>query len=286
METIEIVAANVNEALEKGASQLGVSVSDLGHEVTDETKGLFGKPGKVTVKIWSKAKPKAEPKAKKEAPAPKVEAAPVEVEAEPVAEAEAPAAEEPKKRPARRSRKEEAAPAAESNGESAKSEEKSEEAQAEVVASQEDADKLLGILNHLLQASELDAEAKITALNGRYVHIDIDGQEVGYLVGRRGEVLNSIQYLMNVISARQLNNGVRVVVEGDSYRERRAGALGDMAKRIAAQVIERGEEAVLDALPAFERRIIHQALVEIEGISTYSEGEEPNRCVVIAPAGD
>jgi len=282
METIEIVAANVNDALEKGATQLGVSVSDLGSEVIDETKGLFGKPGKVTVKVWSKAKPKAEPKAaKKEAPV-KVEPAPVEA----VVEAEAPAAEEPKKRPARRSRKEEAAPAAESNGESAKSEEKSEEAQAEVVASQEDADKLLGILNHLLQASELDAEAKITALNGRYVHIDIDGQEVGYLVGRRGEVLNSIQYLMNVISARQLNNGVRVVVEGDNYRERRAGALGDMAKRIAAQVIERGEEAVLDALPAFERRIIHQALVEIEGISTYSEGEEPNRCVVIAPAGD
>ncbi|MBX3113573.1 MAG: KH domain-containing protein [Fimbriimonadaceae bacterium] len=276
METIEIVAANVNEALEKGAAQLGVSVSDLGSEVTDETKGLFGKPGKVTVKIWSKAKPKAEPKAAKKE---KAEAAPTEA----VVETDAPA-EEPKKRPSRRTKKD-AAPAAESNGEATKAEASEEETQPEVVASQEDADKLLGILNHLLKASELDAEAKITALNGRYVHIDIDGQEVGYLVGRRGEVLNSIQYLMNVISARQLNNGVRVVVEGDNYRERRANALGDMAKRIAAQVIERGEEAVLDALPAFERRIIHQALVEIDGISTYSEGEEPNRCVVIAPAG-
>lgn len=275
METIEIVAANVNEALEKGAAQLGVSVSDLGSEVTDETKGLFGKPGKVTVKIWSKAKPKAEPKAAKKE---KTEAAPTEA----VVETEAPA-EEQKKRPSRRTKKD-AAPAAESSGEATKAEASEEEAQPEVVASQEDADKLLGILNHLLKASELDAEAKITALNGRYVHIDIDGQEVGYLVGRRGEVLNSIQYLMNVISARQLNNGVRVVVEGDNYRERRANALGDMAKRIAAQVIERGEEAVLDALPAFERRIIHQALVEIDGISTYSEGEEPNRCVVIAPA--
>ncbi|QYK52559.1 MAG: KH domain-containing protein [Fimbriimonadaceae bacterium] len=277
METIEIVAANVNEALEKGAAQLGVSVSDLGSEVTDETKGLFGKPGKVTVKIWSKAKPKAEPKAAKKE---KAEAAPKEA----VVETEAPA-EEPKKRPSRRTKKD-VAPAAESNGEATKAEASEEEVQPEVVASQEDADKLLGILNHLLKVSELDAEAKITALNGRYVHIDIDGQEVGYLVGRRGEVLNSIQYLMNVISARQLNNGVRVVVEGDNYRERRANALGDMAKRIAAQVIERGEEAVLDALPAFERRIIHQALVEIDGISTYSEGEEPNRCVVIAPAGD
>lgn len=269
MESIEIVAASLNEALEKGAAQLGVTVENLGSEVIDETKGLFGKPGKVTVKIWSKAK--AEPKAKKAA---------VKEEAPVVEEAAAEPAAEAKKR-APRQRKEKAV--------ETKSEEPvaetSESTEPEIEASQEDADKLLGILNHLLASSELDAEAKITALNGRYVHIDIDGQEVGYLVGRRGEVLNSIQYLMNVISARQLNNGVRVVVEGDSYRERRANSLGDMAKKIAAQVIERGEEAVLDALPAFERRIIHQALVEIEGVNTYSEGEEPNRCVVIAPAG-
>jgi spoIIIJ-associated protein len=74
-------------------------------------------------------------------------------------------------------------------------------------------------------------------------------------------------------------------VEGDNYRERRAEMLTNMARQIAEQVVERGEEAVLDALPAFERRVIHQALVDIEGINTYSEGEEPNRCVVIAPAG-
>jgi len=278
MDTIEIVASSVEEAVERAAAQLGVEVGDVKSEVIDESKGLFGKPGKVTIKAWAVAKPA--PKAEKAPKAPKVEA-PAEVEEAPVEEA---AAEEEKPKRRTRTKKEDTAeaPAAKEEKSDAPS---SDEPQGEVVASKEDAEKLLEILRNLLAAGDMRAEAKISEMNGRYVHIDIDGQDVGFLIGRRGEVLNSIQYLMNVISARQLNNGVRVVVEGDNYRERRAEALGDMARRIAAQVLDRGEEAVLDALPAFERRVIHQALVDMEGINTYSEGEEPDRCVVIAPAG-
>jgi spoIIIJ-associated protein len=278
METIEIVASSVEEAVERAATQLGVDVADVKSEVIDESKGLFGKPGKVTVKAWAVAK--AAPKAEKPAKAAKAEA-PAKVEEAPVAEV---AAEEEKPKRRTRTKKEDTAEAPAPKEEKTESE-SSEEPQGEVVASEEDAEKLLGILRSLLAAGDMRAEATISEMNGRYVHIDIDGQDVGFLIGRRGEVLNSIQYLMNVISARQLNNGVRVVVEGDNYRERRAEALGDMARRIAAQVLDRGEEAVLDALPAFERRVIHQALVDMEGINTYSEGEEPDRCVVIAPAG-
>ncbi|MFM9872608.1 MAG: RNA-binding cell elongation regulator Jag/EloR [Fimbriimonadaceae bacterium] len=276
METIEIVASSVEEAVERAATQLGVDVADIKSEVIDESKGLFGKPGKVTVKAWSVAKPA---KAEKPAKAPKAEA-PAKEEA-PVVEA---AAEEERPKRRTRTKKEETSDAPAAKEEKSESE-GSEEPQGEVVASEEDAEKLLGILKSLLDAGDMRAEATISEMNGRYVHIDIDGQDVGFLIGRRGEVLNSIQYLMNVISARQLNNGVRVVVEGDNYRQRRAEALGEMARRIASQVVERGEEAVLDALPAFERRVIHQALVDMEGINTYSEGEEPDRCVVIAPAG-
>ncbi len=278
METIEIVASSVEEAVERAAAQLGVDVADVKSEVIDESKGLFGKPGKVTVKAWAEAKAPAKaekaPKAAKAEEPAKVEEAPVEV---------ATTEEEKPKRRTRTKKEEstEVAPAKEEKSES----EGSDEPQGEVVASEEDAEKLLTILRSLLEAGDMRAEATISEMNGRYVHIDIDGQDVGFLIGRRGEVLNSIQYLMNVISARQLNNGVRVVVEGDNYRQRRAEALGDMARRIAAQVLDRGEEAVLDALPAFERRVIHQALVDMEGINTYSEGEEPDRCVVIAPAG-
>lgn len=274
METIEVVASSVEEAVERAALQLGVEATEVKSEVIDESKGLFGKPGKVTIKAW--AEKKAAAAVETPAPVAAKEEAPV---------AEAVEEEKPKRR-TRVKKEAEPAPAAEATESKteAKSEEKDSEPQGEVIATQEDADQLIAALKNLLDAGDMRAEATVASINGRYVHIDIDGQDVGFLIGRRGEVLNSIQYIMNVISARHLNNGVRVVVEGDNYRQRRADALSEMAQRIAAQVLERGEEAVLDALPAFERRVIHQALVDMEGINTYSEGEEPERCVVIAPA--
>jgi spoIIIJ-associated protein len=115
------------------------------------------------------------------------------------------------------------------------------------------------------------------------VNVTLDGRDVSFLVGRRGEVINALQYLMNVMSTRKLHNGVRVVLEGNDYRKKRQDVLTKLATQIAEEVAKRGEEAVLDALPAFERRVVHKALSEFPGIVTYSEGEEPNRRVVIAP---
>ncbi|MCH8979662.1 MAG: hypothetical protein IH945_10540, partial [Armatimonadetes bacterium] len=82
---------------------------------------------------------------------------------------------------------------------------------------------------------------------------------------------------------RKLGRGVRVVLEGNEYRKKRQEVLTKLATQIAKEVASRGEEAVLDALPAFERRVVHKALSEFEGVKTYSEGEEPERRVVIAP---
>jgi len=76
---------------------------------------------------------------------------------------------------------------------------------------------------------------------------------------------------------------VRITLDADSYRMQRNAALERQAKQIAAQVLKRQQEAVLDPLPAHERRVIHQALADFEGVETYSEGEEPNRRVVISP---
>ncbi len=276
MDTIELVATSLDEAREKAASQLGVDASAVELEVLDETKGLFGKPGKLTVRASAKtaapakekpAKKSAEPAAEKPARKPRgKEKAEVEAEA-------APAEEAPTEKPAKRERTERPA----------KSENEGEERE-QVDATQEQADQLISILNGLMETAELRATAHITKLNGRYIHIDIEGKDVSFLIGKRGEVLNALQYLLNVITARQITNGVRVVLEGDSYRERRAQTLTDMALKLAQEVRARGEEAVLDALPAFERRVIHQAIVDLEGVTTYSEGEEPNRRVVIAPS--
>lgn len=152
-----------------------------------------------------------------------------------------------------------------------------------MIATDEDAAEMAEIVNEILELSDLKASVKPTGLNGRYVNLELDGKDVAYIVGKHGEVLNAFQYLVNVIAARQLDSGVRVTLDGNNYRRRREEALCNLAVQIAEQVRARGEEAVLDALPAFERRIVHKALAEFDGVTTYSEGEEPNRRVVIAP---
>ncbi|MBV6458399.1 MAG: hypothetical protein HONBIEJF_01526 [Fimbriimonadaceae bacterium] len=255
METIEITAKSVDEAKQTAAQKLGVSTAEVEVVVLEETKGLFGK-GSVRVKASTKPaeveKPKRASRAKK---------------AEPVAAVAEVAVPEPAVEPA-----------------SADHDTETEiDGAVDVVATQQDADQLTALVNEVLDLAELQATVHPTGFNGKYVNLEIDGKDVAYLVGRQGEVLNAFQYLVNVMAAKQYGNGVRVVLDGGNYRKRREDALRRMASQIAEQVIKRQEEAVLDALPAFERRVVHQAIVEIAGVTTYSEGEEPNRRVVIAP---
>jgi spoIIIJ-associated protein len=270
MNTLEITAATVDQAVAEAAKKLGVSGADIEVTVLEETQGLFGK-GKVriraTVREKAAAKSEAPVKAVVETAAPEP---PARVE-------EKPARERPKPRPKR----EERPVAAKAEPESDEPSDK--EPEVEVVATQEDADGLVAVLTDLLELADLDAQAEVSEISGRYVSITLDGKDVSYLVGRRGEVINALQYLMNVMSTRKLHNGVRVVLEGNDYRKKRQDVLTKLAVQIAEEVAKRGEEAVLDALPAFERRVVHKALSEFPGVVTYSEGEEPNRRVVIAP---
>ena len=298
MATIEITAPSLDEAKKEAAAKLGVAVSSLKVTVLEESKGLFGKS---QVRIQAEAKEKAaKGKEKAEAAPAPVEEAPAPVEAKP-AKAEKPAA--GAKKPLFGKAKEESAvesaeePAAEAAPAKAARESKakpkakaepaeasSEEAPEEVVASKSDADFAKKLLESVLKGAQLDANVASANLSGKYVNLVLDGKDSSYLVGKTGEVLNALQYLMNIAMSQQLGNGVRVVLDGNHFRERREKALTALATSIAEQVLERGEEAVLDALPAFERRIVHKALSEIDGVATYSEGEEPNRRVVIAPA--
>ncbi len=276
MNTLEITAATVDQAVAEAAKKLGVKDADIDVTVLEETQGLFGK-GKVriraTVKEKAAARAEAPAKAVVETVAPQP-SAPVE---------EKPERERPKPRPKREDKPVEAKAEAKSEPRAEPKAESEAEPEAEVVATQEDADGLVAVLTDLLELADLDAQAEISEINGRYVSITLDGRDVSYLVGRRGEVINALQYLMNVMSTRKLHNGVRVVLEGNDYRKKRQDVLTKLAMQIAEEVAKRGEEAVLDALPAFERRVVHKALSEFPGVVTYSEGEEPNRRVVIAP---
>ncbi|MBN9502214.1 MAG: hypothetical protein BGO01_19220 [Armatimonadetes bacterium 55-13] len=259
MQAIETTGKTVQEATQTAVSKLGVSEDQLTITVLEETKGLFGKS---TVRI------RAEVKAAEAAPA--ATEKPAKSEEKPVK----------KGRATKAPKKEEPAPVEEV----AAPEAPAEEAAEEVVATQEDGEKFLALVEDLIKKADLQVTAKLSGVSGKYVNIELDGKDAAYLVGKHGEVLNALQYLVNIIAGRSFANGVRSTIDGNQYRTRREQQLTAHAKRVADEVIKRGEEAVLDALPAFERRIVHKALGEYAGITTYSEGEEPNRRVVIAPA--
>lgn len=268
MNTIEITAATTEEAVAEAAKKLGVSADALEVTVLEQSQGLFGK-GKVRIRATALAVAPAEPAAPVAAPP---AAAPVE------AAPPAPRKERPKPKQAVTK---DAEPAQEAP---APAEAESEEQVPDVVATEEDANELTAFISEVLELAGLDAEVSVNEIHGRYVDVSLSGSDVSFLVGRRGEVINALQYLTNVISTRKIRNGVRVVIDGNGYRRERQDVLTKLATQIAEEVAKRREEAVLDALPAFERRVIHKALAEFAGVVTYSEGEEPNRRVVIAPA--
>jgi spoIIIJ-associated protein len=292
MEVIEVSAPTLEAAKQSAAEKLGVSADTLAVTVLEESKGLFGK-GSVRIRAEAGSSSDggaAETAKPKRGRASKKEMAP-EVEAQPEQEAAAEAADvpeaEPAEKPTRRGRAakaKEEKPAEKEEKPAAKKASDEETAAAEVVATQKDADALLGLLNGILDAGDLEVSAKVSDITGRYVNLVIDGKDAGHLVGKQGEVINALQYLLNIIANQQIGNGVRATLDGNDYRQRREAALTKLANTIADHVVQRGEEAVLDALPAFERRVVHKALSENPKVSTYSEGEEPNRRVVIAPA--
>jgi spoIIIJ-associated protein len=301
MQSVELSAKTVDEARKAAAQKLGVAADALTVTVLEETKGLFGKS---TVRIRAEvasapaapapkaakaaplapAEPEAKPAGRGRGRKPAAEPAPETVgQPEPaVTPAPAPAAEEESRggrgRGRGRGRKEESTGAAPS-GDAAPA-----AAPSDSVATAEDGEKLAALLRELLDSAGMDVNVALGDINGRYVSLKLDGKDAAYLVGKHGEVLNALQYLVNVVAHRRIGTEARATLDGNDYRKRREDVLTQMASSIAAQVKDRGEEAVLDALPAFERRIVHKALQEIEGVVTYSEGEEPNRRVVIAPA--
>jgi spoIIIJ-associated protein len=274
MQSIEITAKSVDEARQQGASKLGVSPDQVEVTVIEESKGLFGK-SQVRARCQVKETPT------ETAPAPAIKKTPkktkqeVQQALEPAVE---PVEEEPKEeKRGRRGAKKEAPPKAEKPA-------AEEDEGADVQATKEDVDRLVDIVRDLVSAANLEVTANVKDSAGKYVNIMLDGKDAAFLVGKHGEVLNALQYLLNIIATRKVTPGVRATLDANDYRLRREDALTKLATKIADQVLARQEEAVLDALPAFERRIVHKALSTRQGVTTYSEGEEPNRRVVIAPA--
>ncbi|MDD2534094.1 MAG: protein jag [Eubacteriales bacterium] len=116
------------------------------------------------------------------------------------------------------------------------------------------------------------------------LHIEISGQDVGAAIGHHGETLDAIQYLATLVANRNTESRLRVSVDIGGYRRRRESTLISMAERSAEKVARSGRAFKMEPMNPAERRIVHSALQNFPGVSTHSEGEEPERCVVITPA--
>ena len=143
-------------------------------------------------------------------------------------------------------------------------------------------DKALQFLNDVFAAMKMDVVMDI-AYDEVEKHLDIDlkGDEMGILIGKRGQTLDSLQYLANRVANKHQDGYVRVKLDTENYRARREETLKHLAKNIAHKVKRNRRPVALEPMNPYERRIIHSALQSDPYVTTHSEGEEPYRKVVI-----
>lgn len=116
-----------------------------------------------------------------------------------------------------------------------------------------------------------------------YTVLDISGPDLGILIGRRGDTLDALQYLSNLVANKNVEKRVRLIVDVEGYRKRREETLHKLAFRLADKATRKGREVVLEPMNPHERRVIHTALQNHRDVVTHSEGEEPYRKIIIAP---
>lgn len=244
----EFTAKTIDEAKELAAADFGVSADEIDFDILEQPrKGLFGMKGVARVM------------ASYEAPAVLAE--------EPAGETASPAAAE------------EPAPASfEDEGENDGAPELPADFDIESSAKVQTAKKYLTDVLHALGLQNF----KINAIrrDGNVV-LDITGEKLGVVIGRRGETLDSLQYLTILASNRAEESYCRISIDCNGYRDKRREALENLAKRTSAKVIKQGRKIALEPMNPYERRIIHSCVAEIEGVSSHSTGVEPYRKVVI-----
>lgn len=112
--------------------------------------------------------------------------------------------------------------------------------------------------------------------------LNMSGSELGILIGKRGQTLDALQYLVNIVANRYANSHFRIILDAENFRDRRKKTLEELAVRLANRVIKSKKEVILEPMNSQERKIIHAELQGHPVVKTYSRGEEPNRRVVIA----
>jgi len=132
--------------------------------------------------------------------------------------------------------------------------------------------------------AQMGVTADVEAVeNGKELTLNISGADIAKLIGKRGQTLNALQYLVQIVVNKYSNDYITVIVDAENYRMRRRETLENLATRLAAKAKKTKTKVVLEPMPSFERKIIHSVLSEVEGVSTVSDGVEPNRHIIIIP---
>ena len=276
-EFIDVTGKTEDEAIQNALRQLGLDRDDVSVEILERAKsgflGLGSCPAKVRVYYGEEPEPAPvlEPEAPKPPKAPKAPKPAAEKREE--RKEERPAAPKPPKAPKA------PRPAPEVSA---------EEAPAAVAADygpevdDEKAGAIRTFLSGLLEQMDSAAEIRVyQPEKGRYKVI-LEGKNLGALIGRRGETLDAIQQLTSYAVNRSGSGRVRIQLDAEGYREKREQSLQHLARKVAAKVVRYRRNFTLEPMNAYERHVIHTALQDVPGVTTYSTGTEPGRRVVVA----
>ena len=276
-EYIDVTGKNEEEAISKALAQLGLDRDDVSVEILERAKSGFLGLGSCPAKVRVSYGPE------EEEPAP-AQSAPVQEKAEQPA-----AKSEPRKNPEKRS-----APKTEKKADKPvrekpvqeKSAPEQPKAQPQPVSLGEEVDDekaqaIRTFLSGLLSQMESSAQVKVyLPEKGRY-RVILEGENLGALIGRRGETLDAIQQLTSY-AVNRTGGRVRVQLDAEGYREKREQSLQNLARKVAGKVVKYRRSVTLEPMNAYERHVIHTALQDVPGVTTYSTGVDPNRRVIVA----
>jgi spoIIIJ-associated protein len=297
MEWVETTAKTIDEAKELALDQLGVAADDAEIIVLDEPKaGLFGRvrgEARIRARVRpTQARQKVErrDRKKKKGDEPETSGEATETVAAPAddsgdADQPQPAAAAGNGRPPRaraprppRDSSAERAPVPSENG--------SNDREKTIVSAAAVGEQARKFVDDLVLAFGLQGSTTLVE-DGDDLEIQVDGSDLGLLVGPRGATLQAVQDLARVASQRRLgDHDTRLRVDVGGYRVRRREALGRFALQVAEEVRSTGTPRALEAMSSADRKIIHEALAELDGVTTRSEGDDPTRRVVIDPSVD
>jgi spoIIIJ-associated protein len=151
----------------------------------------------------------------------------------------------------------------------------------------EPTERVEAVLEEVVDALDLEGEISVSeSADEITARVEGDGDDLGLLIGRRGQTIDAVQLLCYRIAFRGRGDRKRVSVDAAGYRDRRREAVERQADRAAERALESGKEIELEPMSATERKIVHDRLADRPGLETFSEGDEPDRCVIVAPLVD